>query len=97
MDEVVSRKKTTLGTRGPEARRANEHTNGKARRFRAKVVVAAVRGEAAGKGSEEDHLGGAAGRPGSEEPHQNDSRGVTQTRHQAHRIDTVSVGHDLAL
>ena len=41
------------------------------------VVVAAVEGEAAGEGGEEDHLGGAAQRPGSEEPHQDDSREAT--------------------
>jgi SRSO17 transposase len=61
------------------------------------VVVAPVEGEAAGQGSQEDHLGAASQCPGSQEPRQGDSKTATRTRYQAHRTETVSVGHDLAL
>jgi SRSO17 transposase len=61
------------------------------------VVVAPVEGEATCEGSEEDHLGAASECPGSQEPREADPAKAARTRHQAHRTETVRVGHDLAL
>jgi SRSO17 transposase len=61
------------------------------------VVVAPVEGEATCEGSEEDHLGAASECPGSQEPREADPAKAARTRHQAHRTETVPVGHDLAL
>jgi SRSO17 transposase len=61
------------------------------------MVVTPVEGEAAGQGSQEDRLGAASQCPGSQEPRQRDSKTAARTRHQAHRTETMSVGHDLAL
>jgi SRSO17 transposase len=61
------------------------------------LVVTPVRGGAAGEGREEDHLGAAAQRAGSEEPWEADPAKATRAWHQAHRIETVPVGYDLAL
>ena len=61
------------------------------------VGVTPIEGEAAGEGGEEDHLGGASERQGSEEPREADPAAVARARHQAHRTETVPVGHDLAL
>jgi SRSO17 transposase len=61
------------------------------------VVLASVEGEATGEGGEEDHVGAAAQRPGSKEPHEDDSKEATRTRHQTHRTETVPMGSDLAL
>lgn len=60
-------------------------------------VVAAVEGETTRECSEEDHLGAASERPGSDESHKGDSQEAPQTRHQAHRAETMPMGHDLAL
>ena len=61
------------------------------------VVVAPVEGEATCEGSEEDHLGAASECPGSQEPREADPAKAARTRHQAHRTETVPMGHDLAL
>jgi SRSO17 transposase len=61
------------------------------------VVVAAVEGGGAGEGGEEDHLGAAAKRLGSEEPCEAGPAKAARTRHQAHRTETVPVEHNLAL
>lgn len=61
------------------------------------VVVTPVEGGAAGQGGEEDHLGAASECAGPQEPREADPAKVARTRHQAHRTETVSVGHDLAL
>jgi SRSO17 transposase len=61
------------------------------------VVLTAVKKEAAGEGGQEDHVGAAAQRPGSEEPREADPAEVTSTRRQAHRAEALSMGHDLAL
>jgi SRSO17 transposase len=61
------------------------------------VALAAVEGEDAGQGGQEDHVGAEARRPGSEEPHEADPAKVARTGRQAHRAETVSMGHDMAL
>jgi SRSO17 transposase len=61
------------------------------------VVVTPIEGEAPRQSGAEDHLGAASERPGSEEPHEDDSEEATRTRHQAHRAETVPLGFDLAL
>jgi SRSO17 transposase len=61
------------------------------------VAVTAGEGEAASEGGEEDRVGAAPERAGPGEPHEDDSKEVAQTRHQAHRTETVPMGHDLAL
>jgi SRSO17 transposase len=61
------------------------------------VVVTAVEGGAAGQGGEEDHLGAATKSPGSEESREADPAKAARTRHQALRVETVSLGHNLAL
>jgi SRSO17 transposase len=61
------------------------------------VVLTPVEGEGAGEGGEEDHVGAAAQCPGSEKPRQADPAKAARTRHQAHRTEAVSMGHDLAL
>ncbi len=54
-------------------------------------------GEAAGAGGGQDHPSAAAQRPGSQEPHEAEPTTVARPRHQAHRNQTLSMGHDLAL
>lgn len=61
------------------------------------VVVTPVAGEAAGEGGEEDRLGAASERPGSEEPREANPAAVARPGHPAHRTEAVSVEHDLAL
>ena len=61
------------------------------------VAVTPGEAEAAGEGGEEDRVGAAAQRPGPDEPYEDDANEATRTRHQAHRTETVPVGHDLAL
>jgi SRSO17 transposase len=61
------------------------------------VAVTPGEAEADGEGGEEDRVGAAAQRPGPDEPHEDDANEATRTRHQAHRTETVPVGHDLAL
>jgi SRSO17 transposase len=61
------------------------------------IVVSPVEGGIAREGGEEDHLGRASECPGSEEPREADPAKPARTRHQAHRAETVPVGHDLAL
>jgi SRSO17 transposase len=61
------------------------------------VVVTPVEGEVAGEGGQEDHMGAAAKRNGSEESRQKDTAKATRARHQAHRTEKVLLGHDLAL
>jgi SRSO17 transposase len=61
------------------------------------VVVAPIEGGAARQGSEEDQLGAASERPGSEEPREADPTAVARTGHPAHRTEKVPVGHDLPL
>jgi SRSO17 transposase len=61
------------------------------------VVVRAAEGGVAGQGGEEDHVGGAAERPGSGEPQEADPTQAARTRHQALRVETLSLGHNLAL
>jgi hypothetical protein len=59
------------------------------------AVVGPIEGGAAGQGGAEDHLGGAPERPGSEEPREADPAAVARARHQAHRTETMPVGHNL--
>jgi SRSO17 transposase len=61
------------------------------------IDVAPVAGRTAIQGGEEDHVGAAALRPGSEEPHQADPTKVTRTRYQAFRDQVLSMGLNLAL
>jgi SRSO17 transposase len=61
------------------------------------TVVAAVEGAGAGEGGQEDRLGAAAQCPGSEEPREGDPEEAPHARHQAHQIEAVSMGCDLAL
>jgi SRSO17 transposase len=61
------------------------------------VAVTPSEGEGAGESGEEDHLGAAPQRPGSQEPHQDDPAKTARTRHQAHRTGKVLLGHNLAL
>jgi SRSO17 transposase len=61
------------------------------------VVVTPIKGQATGEGGQEDHMGAATKRHGSKEPRQADASKAPGTWHQAHRGETVSLGHDLAL
>jgi SRSO17 transposase len=61
------------------------------------IVVTPSEREAAGESSEEDRVGAAPQRAGSQEPPKADTATVTSTRHQTHRTEAVSVGYDLAL
>jgi SRSO17 transposase len=61
------------------------------------VVVTPSEAEAGGERREEDYLGAAPQRPGSQEPHQADPAKAAGTRHQAHRTAKMPLGHDLAL
>ncbi len=54
-------------------------------------------GEAARAGGGQDHQGAASQRPSSQEPHEADPTTVARPRHQAHRTQTLSMGHDLGL
>jgi SRSO17 transposase len=61
------------------------------------LELAPGEGEAAGQGSEKDHLGPAAQCRGSKEPHQADATEVARARNQTYRNPDVSMGGDLAL
>ena len=61
------------------------------------IVLTPIKGEAAGQSSQEDHLGRAAERRGSQEPLQTHSAKAGRSWHQAVQPETMSVGHDLAL
>jgi SRSO17 transposase len=61
------------------------------------VDVAPVEGAGAGEGGEEDHLGAATQRGGSQEPREANPKEAPRTRHQAHRSETVPMGLNLAL
>jgi hypothetical protein len=61
------------------------------------LVITTDKGQAAGEGSQENRVGAAPQRRGSEEPHEAHQEKATQTWHQAHRTKNVSLGHDLAL
>jgi hypothetical protein len=60
-------------------------------------VVAPVEGRTAGEGGAEDRVVATAQCPGSEEPREADEKEATRPRHQAHRTEAVSMGHDLVL
>jgi SRSO17 transposase len=53
--------------------------------------------ESAVESGEEDPVGAASQCPGSKEPHQKNPTRAACTRHQAHRVEALSMGYDLAL
>lgn len=61
------------------------------------IDVMPVEGAGAGEGGQEDHLGAATQRGGTQEPCEANPAYAPRTRHQAHRIETVPMGLNLAL
>jgi hypothetical protein len=61
------------------------------------LVITSGRGQAVGEGGQENRVGAAPQRRGSQEPHEAHQEKATQAGHQAHRNKNVSLGHDLAL
>jgi SRSO17 transposase len=61
------------------------------------VDVTPVERAGAGEGGEEDHLGAAAEGRGTQEPREAHPEEAARTRHQALRVETVSMGYNLAL
>ena len=93
----LARVRQEWGGKNPELTVCQVHTAMAALVRSLGVVVTPVEGAGAGEGGEEDHLGAASQRAGSEEPREADPREAPRTRHQAHRAETVPMGHDLAL